>query len=74
MAACHLVFSMGCDNMHLALDLLPPLVPRGGAKPAAAAAAGAFAAAALAGWGGLHVSDSNSSLASMAAAAGSRPQ
>lgn len=48
-AACHLIFSVGCDNMHLALDMLPPLrapgggggTPRGWMMPLAAFDSGA---------------------------------
>lgn len=63
LAACHLIFSVGeaCDNMHLALDMLPPLRPAG-----AGAAAGAKAGGLTSMWG-MPSSDSTSSLASAAA-------
>lgn len=61
-AACHLIFSVWCDNMHMALDLLPSL--------RTSATAGSTAAAkrpsgGLAGWG-LASMDSSSSLAATA--------
>ena len=65
-AACHLIFSVGCDNMLLALYMLPPLRLAGGAGGAGvggAAAAGKGGGATVSGWG-LPSSDSTSSLAS----------
>ena len=70
MAACHLIFSVGCDNMHLALDMLPPLRPLGTASGKhSPRSAGGWAGM---GWGGggMHASDSNASLASEAGASG----
>lgn len=60
LAACHLIFSVGetCDNMHLALDMLPPLRPAG-----AGAGAGGKPGGLAAVWG-MPSSDSTSSLAS----------
>lgn len=58
-AACHLIFSVGCDNMHLALDMLPPLLPAGAARPSGAAS-----------WMALGGSESSSSLASLAGGGG----
>ncbi len=62
LAACHLIFSVGgiCDNMHVALDMLPPLRPAG-ASGTAGKAAGVGSM-----WG-MPSSDSTSSLASMTA-------
>lgn len=70
-AACHLIFSVGCDNMHLALDMLPPLRPLGAASGKHSPRyAGGWAG--MGGWAGagLHASDSNASLASEAGAGG----
>ncbi|KAL4439922.1 hypothetical protein ABPG75_002923 [Micractinium tetrahymenae] len=68
LAACHLIFSVGCDNMHLALDMLPPL------RPAGAGSAGGAGASkqqgGLAAMWGMPSSDSTSSLASAAAGSG----
>lgn len=69
-AACHLIFSVGCDNMHLALDMLPPLRPLGTASEKhSPRSAGGWAGM---GWGsgGMHASGSNASLASEAGASG----
>lgn len=33
-AACHIIFSFGCDSLQLAMEMLPPLRP-GGAPPKA---------------------------------------
>lgn len=67
-AACHLIFSVGCDNLHLAMDMLPALRPPGAATPRAGAAGGAG------GWplglAGLGASDSSGSLASLGGGGG----
>lgn len=69
-AACHLIFSVGCDNMHLALDMLPPLRPLG--TPSGKHSPRSAGGWAGMGWGGggMHASDSNASLASETGASG----
>ncbi|EFN52829.1 hypothetical protein CHLNCDRAFT_138268 [Chlorella variabilis] len=60
-AACHLIFSVGCDNVHLALDMLPALRPAGGGGTPKAGAGAAWA---------LTANDSTSSLSSLAGGGG----
>lgn len=74
LAACHLIFSVGVDNMHMALDMLPPLRASGsGTAATAASLAAASPAKQSAGIWGMASSDSTSSLSSVAGAAGGRP-
>jgi hypothetical protein len=67
-AACHLIFSVGCDNIHLAMKLLPPLGV--GSGPNGGSAAPGTPKGGGGGWGLMTASDSSGSLSSVGGAAG----
>ncbi len=68
-AACHLIFSVGCDSIHLAMKLLPPL-GMGGGPNGGSAAPGTPKSGSSGGWGLMTASDSSGSLSSVGGAAG----